>query len=117
MSHQLLDSSASALADPADAAIEIPDAPPLERTEQREVGEQHARTGEEALDDRAAFQRRCERLAGRLDSAETLPDRTAIYTGKTYRELSTASALCPDLMPLLNGEFEWIVLQSADVLD
>ncbi|MEZ5077201.1 MAG: hypothetical protein R2725_07150 [Solirubrobacterales bacterium] len=70
------------------------------------------------LSPRAAFQLRCERLARRL-AASTFEERIDIYTDKeervTYRELSTAAALCPELMPVINGEFEWIALTSADL--
>lgn len=72
------------------------------------------------LSPRVVFQRRCERLAQRLATG-SFEERIAIYTDKedrvTYRELSTAAALCPDLMPVLNGEYEWIALTSADLLD
>ncbi len=118
MSHQLLETALPILVDPPDLELEIPDAPPVEeRGRTHAQQEQHDTGPAGALDDRRTFQRRCEKLAASLASAGTFGERIEIYEGRTSRELSTASALCPDLMPLLNGEFEWIALQSPDVLD
>lgn len=117
MSHQLLETALPVLADPPDLELEIPDAPPVKeggRTDAQQ--EQHETDPAGALDDRRAFRGRCEKLAASLASAGTFAERIEIYEGRTWRELSTASALCPDLMPLLNGEFEWVALQSPDVL-
>jgi hypothetical protein len=65
---------------------------------------------------RAAFWQRCEDIARRL-AASTLRERLAMYRGGefTYRELSTATALRPDLIPILDGEWEWITVTMADL--
>lgn len=62
---------------------------------------------------RAAFWQRCEDIARRL-AVSTLRERLAMYRAGefTYRELSTATALRPDLIPILNGEWEWITVNA-----
>ncbi len=119
MSQQQPDTGAPVLADPADIEIEILGAPPVkDRGGRIDTPQRRQRVGDRAtLDERRGFLARCERLATSLASATGLGERIELYKGRTWRELSTASALCPDLMPLLNGEFEWLVLQSPDVLD
>jgi hypothetical protein len=63
---------------------------------------------------RLVFQSRCEWLARRLATTPRLEDRIQIYcVGFTARELTTAAALRPDLMPTLNDE--WKALSSADL--
>lgn len=56
-----------------------------------------------------------ERLALRLADTFDLVDRIAIYNEVGVRALSRAAAVCPDLMPEANGEFEWIALTMADL--
>jgi hypothetical protein len=65
---------------------------------------------------RLAFTQRCEDIAYRLARSSTR-ERLAAYRSGEYssRELSTATALRPDLMPVLNGEWEWIAATLADL--
>jgi len=65
---------------------------------------------------RLAFAHRCEDIAFKLATSST-PERLAAYRSGEYssRELSTATALRPDLMPVLNGEWEWIAVRLADL--
>lgn len=101
--------------DPPAPPRRLPTPPPEPEPVVPEVSEAEA----DPLDPspRVLFRRRCEALARRL-AISTFEERIAIYTDKedrvTYRELSTAAALCPELMPVLSGEFEWIALTSAD---
>ncbi|MGE0067023.1 MAG: hypothetical protein AB7T48_06675 [Solirubrobacterales bacterium] len=118
MSQDLLaERPVSVLDPPAPPAVQ-PTRPP--KPESSTADALSAEIGPLDLSPRAIFRRRCERLAQRLATA-SFEDRIAIYTDKedrpTYRELSSAAALCPDLMPVLNGEYEWIALTSADLLD
>ncbi len=65
---------------------------------------------------RQAFWRRCEDIAWQLATSSAVDRAVAYESGTyTYRELSTASALRPNLMPLVNGEWEWIALTMADL--
>lgn len=68
---------------------------------------------------RRAFQDRCRTIAESLARTRRFEDRLELYRtgGFTYRELSTACALYPDLMPKLNDEWEWIALTLVDNLD
>lgn len=50
--------------------------------------------------------RRLESLVFRLSDTPEFTSRLPIYERHTMRELSAAAALRPDLMPILNGEFE-----------
>jgi hypothetical protein len=61
------------------------------------------------------FTRRCEEIAFQL-ATSTPGERLAAYRSGRYSrsELSTATALRPDLMPVLNGEWEWIAVTLAD---
>jgi hypothetical protein len=65
---------------------------------------------------RLAFTQRCEDIAIRL-ARSSMRERLAAYRSGEYsgRELSTATALRPDLMPVLNGEWEWIAVTAADL--
>ena len=65
---------------------------------------------------RAAFWQRCEDIARKL-AASTFRERLAMYRAGefTYRELSTATALRPDLIPILHDEWEWIAVTMADL--
>ncbi|MBS1888788.1 MAG: hypothetical protein JSU06_16515 [Actinobacteria bacterium] len=65
---------------------------------------------------RLAFRRRCENIAVSL-AGSSPEERAAAYASRTYtsHELSTAAALRPDLMPVVNGEWEWIALTLADL--
>jgi hypothetical protein len=60
--------------------------------------------------------RRCEDIAFEL-ATSTFRERLGAYGTGRYRwqELSTAAALRPDLMPKLNGEWEWIAVSLADL--
>lgn len=53
-------------------------------------------------------ERRCrlEALALRLAETPKFTSRLRLYERHTLGEISSAAALCPDLMPTLNGEFE-----------
>lgn len=64
---------------------------------------------------RALLRRHYEDLAVALAGCYAFEERLEIYERSTYRELSHAAALRPDLMPVLNGEFEWIALTRADL--
>lgn len=65
-----------------------------------------------------AFQQRCEDIAWEL-AMSSPTQRAAAYASRTYssRELSTAAALRPEVMPVLNGEWEWIALTLVDSED
>jgi hypothetical protein len=52
--------------------------------------------------------RRLELLVFRLADTPEFTSRLPIYERHTMRELSAAAALRPDLMPILNGEFEHV---------
>jgi hypothetical protein len=71
------------------------------------------------LQQRRAFQARCEEVARWLARTERLEDRAQLYAMGVFtpHELSTAAALYPDLMPVLNGEWEWIAINLADYED
>lgn len=98
---------------------------PLQRKEEqvddqvvglRIVGDDDASYRVDRQQQRLAFRRRCENIAVSL--AGSSPDeRAAAYASRTYtsHELSTAAALRPDLMPVVNGEWEWIALTLADL--
>lgn len=60
---------------------------------------------------------RCEGIAISLARCFTFEERLEIYAipDVSYADLSRAAALRPDLMPLLNGEYEWIALTMADL--
>lgn len=64
----------------------------------------------------AERQRHYEEIAYALASSSA-EERASAYAHHIYtrRELSMAAALRPDLMPLVNGEFEWIALTLADL--
>ena len=66
---------------------------------------------------RRAFQARCGEVARHLSRIERFEDRIAFYRmGVVSRlELTTAAALYPELMPTLNGEWEWIAVTMADL--
>jgi hypothetical protein len=66
---------------------------------------------------RQALHARCEDIALQLARTLSLSDRLAIYHDATPRELTTAGALYPELMPTLNGEWEWIAITLADYED
>ena len=65
---------------------------------------------------RLAFRARCENIAVALANSSA-EERAAAYASRVYssHELSTAAALRPDLMPMANGEWEWIALTLADL--
>ncbi len=46
----------------------------------------------------------------------TFPERVRAYRTQAFsrRELACAAARHPEQMPLLNGEFEWLVVDLAD---
>ncbi|MGD9735136.1 MAG: hypothetical protein AB7V58_05935 [Solirubrobacterales bacterium] len=61
-------------------------------------------------------------LARELADAQEFNDRLAIYQGlaerfksDARRILNIAAARWPELMPRLNGDFEWLTLLSADL--
>lgn len=56
----------------------------------------------------------CINIAIRLSELPDIGDRIDVYNRAGVSKLSRAAALAPDLMPLLNNEFEWIALTSAD---
>ncbi|MBS1891895.1 MAG: hypothetical protein JST59_11420 [Actinobacteria bacterium] len=82
----------------------------------RVVGDDDAAYRVDRQQQRLAFWRRCENIAVALASS-SLEERAAAYRSRTYtkQELSTAAALRPDLMPVVNGEWEWIALSLADL--
>jgi hypothetical protein len=61
------------------------------------------------------FLKECEDLAWRLATSDR-PERIAIYNSPivSYHELTIAAALRPDLIPTINGEWEWIALTLGD---
>jgi hypothetical protein len=65
---------------------------------------------------RRAFHARCAEIAHLLARIESFEDRVELYRmGAVSRhELTVAAALYPELMPTLNGEWEWIALTLAD---
>jgi hypothetical protein len=67
------------------------------------------------VDPSSALRRECETIARTLANAADLGDRLDVYKASGIGKLSRAAALCPELMPILNGEFEWIALTMADV--
>jgi hypothetical protein len=71
------------------------------------------------LQQRRAFDARCHEVARWLANTERFEDRVQLYQMGVFtpRELSTAAALYPDLMPVLNGEWEWIAYNLADFDD
>jgi hypothetical protein len=68
-----------------------------------------------SADDYAAPVRRQD-IAGIL-AMMTFPERIRAYKNGTFRrrELSAAAARDPERMPTLNGEFEWIAWNLADL--
>lgn len=68
---------------------------------------------------RRAFHARCEEVARLLARIGSYEDRVELYRmGVVSRlELTTAAALYPELMPTLDGEWEWIAITLADNLD
>lgn len=68
---------------------------------------------------RWAFYARCRDIAQWLARIPRFEDRVEFYRmGVVSRlELSTAAALYPELMPTLNGEWEWIAVTLADFED
>jgi hypothetical protein len=68
---------------------------------------------------RRAFQARSHEIALHLARIRRFEDRVEFYRlGVVSRlELTTATALYPDLMPTLNGEWEWIAITLADFED
>lgn len=56
---------------------------------------------------------RCRQIVRQLRHA-SFEDRIAVYEGSTYRELAAASGRYPELMPIVNDEFEWIELLLVD---
>jgi hypothetical protein len=65
---------------------------------------------------RRAFHARCGEIVHLLARIASFEDRVELYRTGVFsrRELTTAAALYPELMPTLNGEFEWIALTLAD---
>jgi hypothetical protein len=68
---------------------------------------------------RRAFQAHCAEIAHHLARIQGFEDRVDFYRmGVVSRlELITAAALYPELMPKLNGEWEWIAVALADFDD
>jgi hypothetical protein len=68
---------------------------------------------------RTALQARCAEIAHLLARIESVEDRVELYRmGAVSRhELTIAAALYPELMPTLNGEWEWIAITLADLDD
>jgi hypothetical protein len=54
-------------------------------------------------------------LASRLHGAWSLDERLVIYGEVDRYHLALAAARWPELMPTLNGEFEWRALLMADL--
>ncbi|MBS1883231.1 MAG: hypothetical protein JSS97_09765 [Actinobacteria bacterium] len=71
------------------------------------------------LQQRRAFEARCHEVARWLARTWRFEDRVQLYRMGVFtpRELSSAAALFPDLMPVLNGEWEWIAYDLADLDD
>jgi hypothetical protein len=71
------------------------------------------------LQQRRAFDARCEEVARWLARTRRFEDRVQLYRMGVFtpHELSSAAALYPDLMPVLNGEWEWIAITLADLDD
>jgi hypothetical protein len=65
---------------------------------------------------RRAFNARCGEIAHLLARIGSFEDRVELYRMGVFsrRELTTAAALYPELIPTLNGELEWIALTLAD---
>jgi hypothetical protein len=63
-----------------------------------------------------AFDRRCEQIALKLARTARYEKRVDLYLtgGFTTHELTMATNLFPDLMPILNDEWEWIAVSLAD---
>lgn len=104
--------SQAVLAEPpavADRPVPVLDHPPRDF---RELGIEY----ELWEPDPRQFRSYCERVA-RVLANNTFEERLIKYRRGDYsrRVLSAASALCPELMPTLNGEFEWIALRLADL--
>jgi hypothetical protein len=71
------------------------------------------------LQQRRAFDARCAEVARWLARTRRFEDRVQLYRMGVFtpHELSTAAALHPDLVPVLNGEWEWIAVNLADLDD
>lgn len=71
------------------------------------------------LPQRRAFDSRCYEVARWLARTWRFEDRVQLYRMGVFtpHELSGAAALYPDLMPVLNGEWEWIAVTLADLDD
>jgi hypothetical protein len=69
------------------------------------------------LQQRRAFDARCQEVARWLARTRRFEDRVQLYQMGVFtpHELSSAAALYPDLMPVLNGEWEWIAITLADL--
>jgi hypothetical protein len=100
-------------ADPAAPAPPASDRPPadlhLVESGRRESADHHQQ--------RRAFQARCHEVACWLARTERFVDRVELYRQRVFtaHELTTAAALYPELMPILNGEWEWIAVTLADL--
>jgi hypothetical protein len=68
---------------------------------------------------RLALQARCLEIARWLARTGRFEDRVELYRMGVFtrQELATAAALYPDLMPTLNGEWEWIAITVVDSED
>jgi hypothetical protein len=73
------------------------------------------RTPDPCPDPANMLRRECEGIARTLASTTDLLERIDLYKEVGIPKLARAAALCPDLMPILNGEFEWIALTMADI--
>lgn len=103
----------------SDTPHPAPSAEPVQRPEGVDLHVVEAGRPEKAdhRQQRQALHARCEDIALRLARTWSLSDRLEIYRRATPRELTTAGALYPELMPTLNGEWEWIALTLADNQD
>lgn len=63
---------------------------------------------------RRALRRECEEIAVALAATTDPGERIELYRRSGVAKLARAAALRPELMPLLNGEFEWLTLTMAD---
>jgi hypothetical protein len=74
------------------------------------------RTGEiEGVDYRLMRQQKAGRVAWELHTTPSLKDRITIYKTNLKTILFLAASLYPELVPTLNGEWEFLTLLSADL--
>jgi hypothetical protein len=103
-----------------------PSSPDADHNDQRGSGDEDGGWVPDARDERQAAAEEARRvmhtapargarpaeIAIRLSGLETLAERIAFYKRVGIQPLNRAAAAYPALMPLLNGEFEWITLYA-----